>query len=976
MSFASSSDGSERLSDSPYSRSPLVASSPLDGSRATVGRRPSWASRSPNAHKGRYSQQSTGLHRLRNAFDRDEESTSELTALTSLACTVADPSVSRSDSLLISGLPLQQPGKPRILPSQQALVLSRSPSPLPAQVASKQGVVDWIEETARQQYRSALTRRSPTSSSADRTEPSPSTRPLNMAASFINTTEPRTLNAAGVQDYARDHAREASRPPSAGRSGASRHHQAGGPSWSTFGSSLFHADNDAPFGDISTVSAPFGGEALSSQQSSRTNRNQDLSFSPGRGPSLLNQSDSSFDKRLQQQNFNQRQADARGERQKYSPMTSPSVGNSPRLGSAPKKDWSSAAAYPVPPIQYVSEASANFDHSGSTDSMTKRPGRIEHRPQADDDIAEEMMSDSDAGHRQRRTRRRNQSSDYEMGMSSSVERSTSMEPAWADDMSNVDAGSSQHGSNRPVHRVAGTPRGDEEQDDVNDQGLPHREQREGMPSTMPTPTLSDDFSSVAPQVDDTDMRGSSADSTPPMPAPNQDAFEIAALKRQVEQLSLALKQRSVSEQRQQQQLANLYVTHRDRRMQGGVLPAINTGLPTPSTSRATSTVGPRRSPNAAGQSYSASMVGPAPSTQLPNPPTRFHSPPTSPLAQMLAAQYQQHYPSTPSHLGSRSRVSGPALSSVMMDESASAVASQDAVRVEELARKIEALESLFKTSSISPHQQQQPTSTQDAVRSVRSPTPTQTTARNAAARSKGAAGSPITDEFADAWHMEDPGMLSSGDSSTLSQVDPSAMRRHSMVSVDSMTRAGPEVPTRTASVAHGQYNPRGGGMSGGVAGSFVQRLARSGPMRSPSLSTLSASTHQGGDTPYGTTTSARRGRSPALSAFHYNVTAPYSEAHRERSRPSGAVSVSSHSHSQSSDPHADVRWSPETIGAQKRKKGASVARFILGAASARRTDGSSITEPKPAGSKMKQGPGRGRVYIAPSKKASASTQQL
>ncbi|CEH12949.1 hypothetical protein CBOM_00899 [Ceraceosorus bombacis] len=538
--------------------------------------------------------------------------------------------------------------------------------------------------------------------------------------------------------------------------------------------------------------------------------------------------------------------------------------------------------------------------------MTKRPGRIEHRPQADDDIAEEMMSDSDAGHRQRRTRRRNQSSDYEMGMSSSVERSTSMEPAWADDMSNVDAGSSQHGSNRPVHRVAGTPRGDEEQDDVNGEGLPHREQREGMPSTMPTPTLSDDFSSVAPQVDDTDMRASSADSTPPMPAPNQDAFEIAALKRQVEQLSLALKQRSVSEQRQQQQLANLYVTHRDRRMQGGVLPAINTGLPTPSTSRATSTVGPRRSPNAAGQSYSASMVGPAPSTQLPQPPVRFHSPPTSPLAQMLAAQYQQHYPSTPSHLGSRSR----------------------------------------------------------------------TTARSSIARPKGAAGSPITDEFANAWHMEDPGMLSSGDSSTLSHVDPSAMRRHSMVSVDSMTRGGPEVPTRTASVAHGQYNPRGGGTSGGVAGSFVQRLARSGPMRSPSLSTLSASTHQGGDTPYGTTTSARRGRSPALSAFHYNVTAPYSEAHRERSRASGAVSVSSHSHSQSSDPHADVRWSPETIGAQKRKKGASVARFILGAASARRTDGSSITEPKPAGSKMKQGPGRGRVYIAPSKKVSPSTQQL
>ncbi|CEH12950.1 hypothetical protein CBOM_00900 [Ceraceosorus bombacis] len=196
MSFASSSDGSERLSDSPYNRSPLVASSPLDGSRATVGRRPTWASRSPDAHKDRYLQQSAGLHRLGHAFDRDEESTSELTALTSLACLVAEPSVIRSDSLPISDFPLQQPGKPRILPSQQALVLSRSPSPLPAQVASKQEIVDWVEETETQQYRRALTRRSLASSSAHRAEPSPLTRPLNMAASFINTTEPRTLNAA------------------------------------------------------------------------------------------------------------------------------------------------------------------------------------------------------------------------------------------------------------------------------------------------------------------------------------------------------------------------------------------------------------------------------------------------------------------------------------------------------------------------------------------------------------------------------------------------------------------------------------------------------------------------------------------------------------------------------------------------------------------------------------------------------------
>lgn len=692
---------------------------------------------------------------------------------------------------------------------------------------------------------------------------------------------------------------------------------AGVPKWSTLYSSTVHQDYDRPFGLASSLpyhaspTSAVGGTGRRSTKAAKVTPTPKGS-ADGRPPSSSSSSSSSAHKKRagahKPQSPHQNQQPAKfssGSPLLLSSGEMPSPSSPSNLSSARRgQDGAAAAAAERPDVDMIDGADTD---SGRDKPAPTKPFTIKARsssraghPQlrrdssyhVDDDVLEEVLSappvppprslaragGARSGGAGRAAQAReagrfvandDEPDEEEEGDDDDGRDSVAgMEPAWSDGASFVDG--TPFGGRGAFGHEAG-----QDADDMDEES-------------------------------DAEAMASSAAAAARRKARKQDeeaseTFEMAALRRQVEQLQMALKRQMQANQQQR----------RSRPQQKDPSsPFMTLGIPTPpGSSRPDSFVsGPLGKGSVAPYSTDMTMVGEEPSNG------RFVRP--------------------------RVTSDPPTLSSVVLGESVSQVTRLSDRRVEELAQKIEALENLFRSASISPHP---------------------------------------------------------SDGSAVS-VRPASMDLTSLAQAqqDGQQRALAPEQLRPYPYDIDEWRANSPSAAGPQRSRYM-------PTRSPSLSTISTRDGRGqfivnnGTSTIGS--SYTRNRSPAASAFHYNAT-PYSRGGPEAPMPAMSTSALPYPGRQGDKSFLSPLTPSSTQGAasnssseghrsqqqsQQRKRG--VARFIMsrkmsGQEAFHHDDVDRHPDPniktmqvswskkrmekieKPH-TKVKTGPGRGRMVIQP-----------
>ena len=275
--------------------------------------------------------------------------------------------------------------------------------------------------------------------------------------------------------------------------------------------------------------------------------------------------------------------------------------------------------------------------------------------------------------------------------------------------------------------------------------------------------------------------------------PVEEAFEVAALRRQVEQLQMALKRQMVTVDRPKRAPLPQSVVQPTLQRSHQILSPPHAGvcypfgIPSPDTSRESSTLGGRKATSSrAGQRdfYDGHYVDHYQSHQV---PSGYHGlDPHADLRHAVLDPNHAHVDADGYSVQSarqpavRQRVTSdpPTMSSLLADESASAFFRGDeSQRMEELAKKIEALEKMFQSSAISPPVSetgsQQPSGSSQNYRRSAQRTPSLSTISTRETGTYGRSRSPAASAFnynATPYSRDSTGSLPSGTRDTASSV--------------------------------------------------------------------------------------------------------------------------------------------------------------------------------------------------------------